>query len=252
VQTVCENAAVFDHVEIRASDREASRRFYATVLGSIGQELTHAGEDVDEWNDFGIAQAGSDRPITRGLHVAFVSSSRAQVEAFWRAGTDAGYPSDGEPGLRPQYHEDYYGAFLTDPDGNSAEAVFHGRVRKGEDVIDHLWIRVADLTATRRFYEAIAPSLGLHIRSSSRAERFHVSAGDRSSALVQGGPTTENVHLAFPAPDDETVREFHRTALDAGFRDNGPPGLRLYHPGYYAAFVLDPDGNNVEAVNHNR
>jgi catechol 2,3-dioxygenase-like lactoylglutathione lyase family enzyme len=243
---------VFDHVEIGVSDRAASRRFYTTVLGSIGHELTHAGEDLDEWNDFGIVQAGSDRPITRSLHVAFVSSSRAQVEAFWRAGTDAGYPSDGEPGLRPQYHEDYYGAFLLDPDGNSAEAVFHGRVREGEGLVDHLWIRVADLAATKRFYEAIAPSLGLHIRSSSRAERFHVSAGDRSFALVQGEPITENVHVAFPVSDDATVQEFHRAALDAGYRDNGGPGLRPYHPGYYGAYVLDPDGNNVEAVNHNR
>jgi catechol 2,3-dioxygenase-like lactoylglutathione lyase family enzyme len=251
VRIRCENAAVFDHVTIGVSDRAASRRFYATVLGSIGHELTHGGEDFDEWNDFRIAQSGSDRPVTRGLHVAFVSSSRAQVEAFWRAGTDAGYPSDGEPGLRAQYHEDYYGAFLLDPDGNSAEAVFHGRAREGQDVIDHLWIRVADLAATRRFYEAIAPSLGLHIRSSSRAERFHVSAGDRSFALVAGEPITANVHLAFPASDDGTVREFHRVALDAGCRDNGAPGLRPYHPGYYAAYVLDPDGNNVEAVNHN-
>jgi catechol 2,3-dioxygenase-like lactoylglutathione lyase family enzyme len=58
--------------------------------------------------------------------------------------------------------------------------------------------------------------------------------------------------MAFPVPDDATVAEFHRTALAAGYRDNGPPGERRYHPGYYGAFVLDPDGNNVEAVNHNR
>jgi catechol 2,3-dioxygenase-like lactoylglutathione lyase family enzyme len=133
---------------------------------------------------------------------------------------------DRPSGQRPSGHA-HYGAFLIDPDGNSAEAVFHGRAREGQDVIDHLWIRVADLAATRRFYEAIAPSLGLHIRSSSRAERFHVSAGDRSFALVAGEPITANVHLAFPAPDDGTVRE-------------------------YAAYVLDPDGNNVEAVNHDR
>lgn len=55
------------------------------------------------------------------------------------------------------------------------------------------------------------------------------------------GEASENVHMAFPVPDDATVREFHRVALSAGYRDNGPPGERHYHPGYYGAFVLDPD-----------
>ncbi len=67
------------------------------------------------------------------------------------------------------------------------------------------------------------------------------------------GTPTENVHVAFPASDHATVDEFTRAATAAGFRDNGGPGERAqYHPGYYGAFVLDPDGNNIEAVNHNR
>jgi catechol 2,3-dioxygenase-like lactoylglutathione lyase family enzyme len=70
--------------------------------------------------------------------------------------------------------------------------------------------------------------------------------------VVSGRPT-EPFHVAFPASDDETVDAFHRTALAAGYADNGAPGERtIYHPGYYGAFVLDPDGNNVEVVNHNR
>ena len=241
---------MFDHVTIRVSDRDASRRFYETVLAPLGHAISSAGDHFDEWNDFGLAQARDDRPVTRRLHVAFVARSRGDVDAFWHAGTEAGYASDGDPGLRPEYHPDYYGAFLLDPDGNSAEAVYHGRVRSGENVIDHLWIRVANVDASQRFYETIAPVLGLDV-ARRKAERFHVSGDDRSFALVHG-PPTENVHLAFPAPDDETVREFHRVALAAGYRDNGPPGERRYHPGYYGAFVLDPDGNNVEAVNHNR
>jgi predicted lactoylglutathione lyase len=196
-----------------------------------------------------VAQAREDRPVTRRLHVAFVSRSREQVDAFWHAGTKAGYASDGVPGPRPEYHEDYYGAFLVDPDGNSAEAVYHGRARKGENVIDHLWIRVADLDATKRFYETIAPILRLRI-ANEQAERFHVAARTRSFALVRGEPS-ENVHIAFSVPDDGTVGEFHRAALAAGYRDNGPPGERRYHPGYYGAFVFDPDGNNIEAVHHN-
>ena len=72
-------------------------------------------------------------------------------------------------------------------------------------------------------------------------------------SVVAGGDATENVHLAFTATDDETVDRFHAEATAAGYRDNGPPGERpVYHEGYYAAFVLDPDGNNVEVVNHNR
>jgi catechol 2,3-dioxygenase-like lactoylglutathione lyase family enzyme len=239
---------VFDHVTIRVSDREASRRFYETVLAPLGHAISHSGSHFDEWHDFGVAQARDDRPVTRGLHVAFVARSSEEVDAFWQAGTKAGYVSDGEPGLRPQYSPDYYGAFLLDPDGNSAEAVYLGRLRKGDNVIDHLWIRVADLASTKRFYETIAPILGLRI-AGERAERFHVAARDRSFALVLGEPS-QNVHVAFPAADDETVGEFHRVALAAGYRDNGVPGERRYHPGYYGAFVLDPDGNNVEAVHH--
>ena len=73
-------------------------------------------------------------------------------------------------------------------------------------------------------------------------------------ALVHDGrPPTENLHLAFGVPDNATVDEFHRVAVAAGYESNGPPGERpVYHAGYYGAFVLDPDGNNVEAVCHNR
>ncbi len=159
---------------------------------------------------------------------------------FWHTGINAGYANDGEPGVRPQYHEDYHGAFLVDPDGNSAEAVYHGRAREGDNVIDHLWIRVADLVASRRFYETIVPILGLRI-AHPQPERFPVAGHDRSFALVRGKPS-ENVHLAFPVPDEATVRAFHHIALSAGYDDNGPPGERRYHPGYYGAFVLDPDG----------
>jgi catechol 2,3-dioxygenase-like lactoylglutathione lyase family enzyme len=64
---------------------------------------------------------------------------------------------------------------------------------------------------------------------------------------------TEHVHIAFPAADDPAVDAFHRAATETGYRENGAPGEReIYHPGYYGAFVLDPDGNNVEVVNHDR
>jgi catechol 2,3-dioxygenase-like lactoylglutathione lyase family enzyme len=238
---------MFDHVTIRVSDLEASRRFYATVLGREPQ-----GDEFFEWDDFSIAAVEDERPLTRHLHVAFDAPSREEVDAFWRRGVEAGYRDDGEPGLRPQYDPNYYGGFLLDPDGNSVEACTG--FRKGGDApIDHVWIGVRNLDESRRFWEVIAPVLGLGV-GGPRDDRFHVYAKDRSFALVADGrPATEHAHLAFPAPDDETVAAFHRVALAAGFRDYGAPGERPeYHAGYVGAFVLDPDGNNIEAVNHNR
>jgi catechol 2,3-dioxygenase-like lactoylglutathione lyase family enzyme len=243
---------MWDHVGISASDRDATRRFYEPLLSILGHEL-HSSGQYDEWNDFATAQARDERPVTRNLHVAFVARSRDDVDAFWRTGVEAGYTSDGEPGERPQYSESYYGAFLLDPDGNSAEAVHHAEPRTGDNVIDHLWIGVRDLDATRRFYESIVPALGFRIARGSD-ERFHVVGGGRSFALVQDGrPPTESLHCAFSAADDATVDAFHEAATAAGYEDNGAPGERpQYHAGYYGAFVLDPDGSNVEAVHHNR
>jgi catechol 2,3-dioxygenase-like lactoylglutathione lyase family enzyme len=237
---------VFDHVTIRVSDRAASVTFYDTVLSELGFERSHAGADFPEWDDFSLAEGEP----TRGLHVGFAAPSRAHVDAFWRAGTEAGHRSDGAPGPRPQYGDDYYGGFLLDPDGNSAEAVHHGTLRRG-GTVDHLWIRVADVAASKAFYEAVAPHAGFEIRHDA-PERVRFSGGNGSFSVVAGRPT-ERLHLAFPAPDDATVDAFHRALTAAGHRDSGAPGERpVYHPGYYAAFVLDPDGNNVELVNHNR
>jgi catechol 2,3-dioxygenase-like lactoylglutathione lyase family enzyme len=172
------------------------------------------------------------------------------VDEFWRAGTEAGFRSDGEPGPRPEYGETYYGSFLLDPDGNSAEGVHHENLRRGGNV-DHLWIRVADVAASKRFYEAVAPHAGFRLKHDS-PERAQFTTGNGSFSVVAGEPT-EHVHLAFPAAANETVDEFHRALVAAGYRDNGEPGERpIYHAGYYGAFVLDPDGNNIELVNHNR
>jgi catechol 2,3-dioxygenase-like lactoylglutathione lyase family enzyme len=239
---------MFDHVTIRVSDLAASKRFYETVL-----QREPEGEEFLEWDDFGIAQADGEHSVTRHLHVGFAAPSREEVDAFWRRGVEAGYRSDGEPGLRPEYHPDYYGGFLLDPEGNSAEACTGFRDAVGGPPIDHLWLGVRDLAVSRRFWETVAAVLSLNV-TEVRGTRFHVWAGDRSFALVADGrPPAEDVHLAFPVATDETVAEFHRVATDAGYRDNGGPGERSeYHPGYVGAFVLDPDGNNVEAVNHNR
>jgi catechol 2,3-dioxygenase-like lactoylglutathione lyase family enzyme len=241
---------VFDHVTIRVSDREASERFYATVLAVLGIERT----SMDEWDDFSFAPAAAEAPVTRGLHVAFGALSWAHVDEFWRRGTEAGSTSDGEPRPRAEYGPDYYGGFLLDPDGNSVEAVHGDRDDPVPDGrIDHLWIRVGDLEASRRFYTSIAPHAGITL-GDVEPGRVQFKGSDFSFSLIDDErPRTENVHIAFSAGDDATVRAFHAAALAAGYTDNGGPGERaIYHPGYYGAFVLDPDGHNVEVVNHNR
>ncbi|HEY7017097.1 MAG TPA: VOC family protein [Gaiellaceae bacterium] len=241
---------VFDHITVRVADVEASRRLYEPALELLGFGEPYRADHFFEWEDLGIAAARDDRPVTRNLHIGLAARSRDEVDAWWEAMTAAGHPDDGAPGPRPQYTPDYYGAFVRDPDGNSVEAVHKGD-RVGENTVDHLWIRVRDLAESRLFYETVAPTVGLRVRDGDPT-RFHVVGANRSFALVQGEPVTEHVHVAFPAPDFETIERFHRAALDAGFRDNGAPGERRYHPGYYGAFVLDPDGNNIEAVFHDR
>jgi catechol 2,3-dioxygenase-like lactoylglutathione lyase family enzyme len=235
---------VIDHVGIRVTDRGASERFYDTVLGVLGLERFDDPEYA-EWGDFALGADG--RPLTRNLHIAFFAPSRELVDAFHRAGVEAGYTDDGAPGPRPQYGADYYGGFLRDPDGNSVEAVHTSRERE-RGAIDHVWLRTRDVAAIRRFYVATGHELGI-----DEPDHVQIVTGGASVSYVTGEPQTEHVHIAFSADTNAAVDAFHRAALAAGSTDNGAPGERtVYHPGYYGAFVLDPDGHNIEAVNHNR
>ncbi|HYZ18547.1 MAG TPA: VOC family protein [Gaiellaceae bacterium] len=118
-------------------------------------------------------------------------------------------------------------------------------------MIDHVTLRVSDFEASKAFYSTVLAPLG-HELAWEDAEEGLAEWGDFSIA-ADGRPLTRNVHVAFVAKNREEVDAFHRAAIEAGHRDNGPPGERpQYHPGYYGAFVLDPDGNNVEAVFHDR
>jgi catechol 2,3-dioxygenase-like lactoylglutathione lyase family enzyme len=118
-------------------------------------------------------------------------------------------------------------------------------------LIDHLQLVVRDLGASRRFYEAVFKVLDIPIGGSGDsyfwADELFVSTADSKAAQ---GELTGRVHLAFQAKDRASVDAFHQAALASGGQDHGAPGERPYHPGYYAAFVLDPDGNNIEAVHH--
>ena len=118
-------------------------------------------------------------------------------------------------------------------------------------VLDHLGIHVRDLQRTRDFYLAALAPLGYELVMEPIEGRYGLGAGGKPDFWIQAGEPGPPLHIAFASPDRQTVDAFHEAALAAGGHDNGGPGVReIYHPNYYSAFVLDPDGNNVEAVCH--
>lgn len=118
-------------------------------------------------------------------------------------------------------------------------------------LIDHIQLVVRDLKASQDFYAAVLAVLEIPITATAEgyfwADELVVSSAESPAAQ---GMLTGRHHLAFQAKDRAAVDAFYRAALAHGGRSNGEPGERSYHPGYYAAFVLDPDGNNIEAVYH--
>jgi catechol 2,3-dioxygenase-like lactoylglutathione lyase family enzyme len=118
-------------------------------------------------------------------------------------------------------------------------------------LIDHIQLIVRDIEASRRFYKAVFAAIEIPLSGEGKdffwADELFVSTADSEAAA---GKLTGRHHLAFQARDHAMVDAFHAAGLKAGGVDNGKPGMRDYHPGYYAAFLLDPDGNNIEAVYH--
>lgn len=117
-------------------------------------------------------------------------------------------------------------------------------------MIDHITFAVSDYARSKAFYEKVLAPLGWTMMM-----EFGHSAGFGDTHpylwITEGDVTKGQLHIAFRAKDQATVDAFYRTAIAAGAMDNGPPGIRLqYHPTYYGAFVLDPDGHNIEAVHH--
>lgn len=127
----------------------------------------------------------------------------------------------------------------------NTQELYRGRL------IDHIQLVVLDLPASQKFYTAVLEVLGIPIGGTGEgffwADELFVSTADSKAAQ---GALTGRCHLAFQAKSRAKVDEFYKAALANGGEDNGKPGERPYHPGYYAAFVLDPDGNNIEAVYH--
>lgn len=126
-------------------------------------------------------------------------------------------------------------------------------------MIDHTGFSVTDFENSKRFYSQVLASLGhvVWLEFAGEAAGFGPAGADNGADpggafwITAGTPSTPRTHLAFSAKNKQQVEAFHAAALAAGGKDNGAPGYRPhYHPGYYAAFVLDPDGYNIEAVYH--
>ena len=110
-------------------------------------------------------------------------------------------------------------------------------------VVDHLDVHATDFDESVRFYETVLTPLGIPKWSQREGEACFTRVN-----VVDREPPTRDLHLCFVARSREEVDAFHRTGVEAGFRSNGEPGYRDYDTGYYAAYLLDPDGNNVEAL----
>jgi catechol 2,3-dioxygenase-like lactoylglutathione lyase family enzyme len=242
---------MFDHITLRVADLSAATSAFTTVLDELEIEQTSNTPNFSVWGNFALTQTDEDHPIARRAHVAFIASIPAQVDRFAHAGIDAGLANDRPAGPRPDHADDYYAAVLKDAAGNSFEAVHRDGVRPRGN-IDHLTIAVNDVEASIAFYSTIGGAAGLTIRrQTADCATFSVGAADGSFLVIAGQPT-QNIHVAFSGSDDD-VRRFHASASAAGYRSNGEPGERpRYHDGYFAAYVLDPDGNNIEVVNHHR
>jgi catechol 2,3-dioxygenase-like lactoylglutathione lyase family enzyme len=242
---------VFDHITLRVPDLTAATSAFAAALDQLGIEQTAATPSFSVWGNFAITQTDDEHPIARRINVAFIAPTAAQVDRFARAGIDAGFADDGLDGPRPDHGDGYYAAIIRDPADNGFEAVHRSGSRPRGD-IDHVAIQVKDIDASAAFYSTIGTAAGLTMAAQT-ADHAAFSVGESDGCLlVIAGEPTENAHIAFSGGDDE-VRRFHADATAAGYRSNGEPGERpRYHPGYYSAYVLDPDGNNVEVVNHHR
>jgi catechol 2,3-dioxygenase-like lactoylglutathione lyase family enzyme len=242
---------MIDHVTLRVPDLAAASRAFAAVLDELEIKQTSSTPRFAVWGNFALTETDEEHPIARRVHVAFIAPTPAHVDRFARAGIEAGFADNGAAGPRPRYADDYYAAFLKDRAGNNFEAVHRDGERPNGNV-DHVAIRVDDVDASTAFYSTIGAPAGLTIRRQA-ADRtaFSVGAAGGFFSVIAGEPT-EAVHIAF-AGDDDAVRLFHADATTAGYRSNGEPGERpQYHDGYYSAFVLDPDGNNIEVVDHHR
>lgn len=179
---------MFTHLELSVRDLERTAPMYAAALREVGLEPRETGR----WEGLSLVE----RPVaSRAVHVAWLAPSPEAVDAFWRAGRDAGLEDDGAPGPRPEYRDDYYGAFLRDRDGLSIEAVHHGMAREPGRV-DHVWLRVPDLGAVREAHVRLAARAGLEV-GVDEPDLLRVRGAAGSYTVVEGDEAARHVHATF-------------------------------------------------------
>ena len=242
---------MFDRVTIRAADREASERFYGVVLRTLGDEQSRTDARDARWADFTVRQADERHPATRNLHVGFVADTRSRVDEFWRTGTHAGYTRRRRAGPAPRVHAGLLRRLPARPGRQQRGGRPPRRRCARGGIVDHLWIRVADLGVSRHFHQTIAPYAGLRLNSEA-PDRVQF-AGESGSYSVLAGTPTQHLHMAFSGGRDAAVDAFHREAAEAGYLSLESPAERIADDARaYAASIQDPDGHHIELVHHGR
>ena len=256
-----------DHLSLGVADLAVSGRFYDMALGALGaRRLYRDGELIGYGSgstngSFSISRpaGGAPRPQP-GAHVCFAAGTREEVERFHEAALAGGGTDNGAPGYRLQYGEDYFGAFVLDPDGNHLGVVARIRPEAASmpraRIVDHLSIGNGDLAESGRFYDMLLASIDVRrLRTKPDYLMYGRDLTDTTFILAEPDEPVETVppqpgfHACFSAPTREAVAQFHRAGLIAGGRDNGAPGYRPnYGIDYFGAFLVDPWGNHLGAV----
>ncbi len=263
---------MFSHFTMGSNDLQRAGAFYSPVMEALGQSLVTT-SPTDDYLMFAppgqrfphlfICRPFDNLPATwsNGYHIAFNVADQEAVDQFHAAALANGGLDEGAPGLRPEYAPDYYGGYVRDPDGNKLQAVCYTSGRRAGstgNVISHITVGHADLDRERAFYTATLAPLGiveLPEEGDEASVGFGLAGFELPVVYVQppfdGRPATwgNGTHTAFAAPSRDAVDSFHAAALAHGGTCGGPPGLRpQYSENYYAAYVLDPVGNKLQAV----
>ncbi|WP_340117082.1 VOC family protein [Pelagibius sp. 7325] len=265
---------MFSHFVIASNDPADRAAFYDAVLPLLGYarqpgdpaELAYAHRSGLPW--IVVARPNDGRPAEpgNGYHLAFHASDEKTVQAFHKAALAAGGRDEGGPGLRPHYAEDYYAAYVRDPDGNKLQAVTYPKGRKagpGGTEISHLTLGSDDLTRAAAFYRAVLAPFGLARLPEEESEAEDVAFGHPGCALpvifpqnAFDGRPAKPPHGSIPvlsAANRAAVEAFHLAGLDHGGQTLAEPGVRADalsragQPQGFSAGLADPDGNPLFA-----
>ncbi|MEH3053795.1 MAG: hypothetical protein PGN13_07255 [Patulibacter minatonensis] len=250
---------MFDHLSTRASDRAATEAFYDAVLpplGVLGPAPRQALHALRRLRAVGLAGERWTTGHPRHAPRAARPEPRGRVDAFWQAGIAAGHPERRRAGRAVRTPLATTAPSCATPTATRSRACLHERLRP-RGLIDHAWLGAADLAGQRTFLALLAEHAELEIVA-DEPDLVRVRGRRGGSLTLTTRPVgtdgaaraaTVGLHLAIPAPR-ATIDAWHAAAVAAGHTDDGAPGPRGYHPGYYGAFVLDPAGLSYELVDH--